>query len=438
MINIFTENKTPRVDYAFRLIFETILKVPVAFYQTEAYFHMAEGVKINYSQQQLDDALFINPHGLLFEESVRPIESVVTMWDSLPVFFQVENSFVPFDVFAASFFLASRYEEYLPGNRDKHGRFMAEGSFAAKSGFIGVPLINKWAQQLAGLVKAEYPDIEYPKPVFHYVPTIDVDNAYAYRFKGLTRNFLSGVRDLVNHRYADAKMRLYVLFGAKPDPYDSYSFLFQLFNKHRLKPVFFFLVNKKGEYDRSLSWRNPFFRKMIRRMGTNADVGIHPSYETNKREDKLGIEIVRLQSILKSRVTKSRQHFLMLNLPGTYRKLIENNIEADYSMGYADKPGFRASLATPFPFFDIMKNQTTKLIVHPFIVMDVALNQYSGLSCEGALHEIESLMRETAKCGGTFISLWHNESLHDTGKWKGWRNVYLKMTDLAVSLHNGD
>jgi hypothetical protein len=438
MINVFTENKTPRAEYAFRLVFEAILKVPVAFYQTEAYFYMADGVKINYSRQQLDDAIFINPHELLFEESVRPVEAVVTMWDSLPVFFQIEHSFIPFDVFAASFFLASRYEEYLPGNRDEHGRFKAEGSLAAKNEFLRVPLINKWAQKLAGLIKAEYPDFEYTKPEFQYVPTIDVDNAYAFRFKGLTRNLLSGFRNLMNSRFSEEKNRLKVLFHFEVDPYDRYDFLFQLFDKYKLKPVFFFLLNKKGRYDRSLSWRNPFFRKLIRRVDKYADVGIHPSYETNKRPDKLSIEIVRLQSILKHRVTKSRQHFLMLNLPGTYRKLIENNIEADYSMGYADKPGFRASLATPFQFFDVNKNQTTKLMVYPFVVMDVSLNQYCGLSCDEALHEIENMMRETAECGGTFMSLWHNESLHDTGRWKGWRDVYLKMTELAVSLRDGN
>jgi hypothetical protein len=437
MINIFTENKTPRVEYAFRLVFETILKVPVAFYQTEAYFHMAEGVKINYSRQKFNDELFLNPHELLFEENIHPVGTEVTIWNSLPVFFQIENSFIPFDVFAASFYLASRYEEYLPGNRDQHGRFMAEGSIAAKNEFLGMPLINKWAQKLAGLIKTEYPDFECPKPRFQYVPTIDVDNAYAFRFKGLTRNLLSGARNLLNHRYAEEKIRLQVLLGAKPDPYDSYDFLLHLFEKYKLKPVFFFLLNKKGVHDRGLSWRNPFLRKIIRRVDKNADVGIHPSYETNKREDKLSSEIVRLQSILKHRVTKSRQHFLILSLPGTYRKLIENNIEADYSMGYADKPGFRASLATPFPFFDIQKNQTTKLVVHPFAVMDVSLNQYCGLSCDGALYKIEKLMHETAECGGTFLSLWHNESLHDTGRWKGWRDVYLKMTELAVSLRNG-
>ncbi|MCF8361293.1 MAG: polysaccharide deacetylase family protein [Prolixibacteraceae bacterium] len=438
MINILTENKTPRVDYAFRLVFETILKVPVAFYQIKEYFLMADGVKINYTPQHVEGILAIHPHSLLFEDDVRVLEPGISEWDSLPVFFEIENSIIPFDVFAASFFLASRYEEYLPGSRDEHGRFKAEGSFAAKNNFLGVPLINKWVLKLAGLIKSEYPEFEYSKPEFRYVPTIDIDNAFAYRFKGVIRNFLSGTRNLMNSRFSEEKNRLKVLFRIEHDPYDSYDFLFHLFEKYKLQPVFFFLLNKKGGHDRSLSWRNPFLRRLIRRVAKKADVGIHPSYETNTSPDKLSIEIVRLQSILKRRITKSRQHFLMLKLPDTYRELLKNNIKADYSMGYAYKSGFRASIATPFPFFDLIQNQTTKLTVYPFVVMDVSLNQYCKFTPSEALQKIEKLMQETFECGGTFMSLWHNESLHDTGTWQGWRDVYLKMTEKAVKYRNGN
>ncbi|MDA3818145.1 MAG: polysaccharide deacetylase family protein [Prolixibacteraceae bacterium] len=438
MINVLTENKTPRVDYAFRLVFETILKVPVAFYQTKEYFLMADGVKINYTPQQIEGTLAIHPHTLLFEEDIRNLEPKVSEWDSLPVFFQIENSFILFDIFAASFYLASRYEEYLPGNSDEYGRFKAEGSMAANNNFLEKPLINKWAIKLAGLIKSEYSEFEYSTPEFRYVPTIDVDNAFAYRFKGVIRNSMSGIRNLMNSRFSEEKNRLKVLFRTKPDPYDSYDFLLRLFEKYKLTPVFFFLLNKKGVHDRSLSWRNPFLRRLIRRISENADVGIHPSYETNMRSDKLSIEILRLQSILKHRVTKSRQHYLMLKLPDTYRELLKNNIKADYSMGYADKPGFRASLATPFSFFDLLQNQTTKLMVYPFVVMDVSLKHYRGFTPSEALQKINELMQETFECGGTFVSLWHNESLHGTANWQRWRDVYLKMTEKAVKYRNGD
>jgi hypothetical protein len=33
---------------------------------------------------------------------------------------------------------------------------------------------------------------------------------------------------------------------------------------------------------------------------------------------------------------------------------------------------------------------------------------------------------------GEFISIWHNESLSDKGRWQGWRKVYEEMVKSAV------
>jgi hypothetical protein len=70
----------------------------------------------------------------------------------------------------------------------------------------------------------------------------------------------------------------------------------------------------------------------------------------------------------------------------------------------------------------------------PFQVMDVTLHNYRSLNAEEALKKIKALMYETASVGGTFVSLWHNETLSGMDDWKGWREVYTEMTQLAVEL----
>ena len=68
--------------------------------------------------------------------------------------------------------------------------------------------------------------------------------------------------------------------------------------------------------------------------------------------------------------------------------------------------------------------------------MDVSLNNYLKLSSDEAFGQIKRLMLEIERYGGTFISLWHNESLNDKGHWKGWKVVFTEMTKLAISLSN--
>lgn len=117
----------------------------------------------------------------------------------------------------------------------------------------------------------------------------------------------------------------------------------------------------------------------------------------------------------------------MLNLPQTYRRLINLDIKEDFTMGFAQQIGFRAGTCTPFPFYDLDMDFTTKLIVNPFAVMDASLNFYMELTPDEAYQRICKLVDEVKRVDGTFMSLWHNESLSDKWDWKGWKDLYQRM-----------
>ena len=70
-------------------------------------------------------------------------------------------------------------------------------------------------------------------------------------------------------------------------------------------------------------------------------------------------------------------------------------------------------------------------MLYPTAVMDQTLRRYMGLSAEEALIFIEELMKNAKAVNGTFISLWHNESINDFGVWKGWKRVYEGMLALG-------
>jgi hypothetical protein len=63
--------------------------------------------------------------------------------------------------------------------------------------------------------------------------------------------------------------------------------------------------------------------------------------------------------------------------------------------------------------------------------MDTTLQQYLSLSPEQAKQRIDRLIAEVKAVEGTFVSLWHNSSLHDTGDWTGWRDVYEHLIEQA-------
>ncbi|AOW21774.1 polysaccharide deacetylase family protein [Urechidicola croceus] len=425
MLLVYTHKITPRLTYVFKQFFLRILQIPVSFTTVVDEFVAHNGPKITYSKVPLGSEFFIRSHDLLFEQGVNDVDVTMSNWDDVPCFFSIgKNSTIPFDIFAASFYLLSRYEEYLPFVQDKNERFPATESLAYKFGFLDKPLVDIWAFKFLDLLKEKFPNYEYKTREFNFISTIDVDNVFAYKQKGFLRNFGGFVKDFFSFRIDAFIERFMVLIGLRKDPYDTFDVILDLSKKHKIKTIVFFLIGDYTTYDTNVSSTNSVYRSLIKSIGDYVDVGLHPSYFTMKNADKLKKEKQRLELIINTPVEKSRQHFLRLKLPDTYRNLIDLDIAEDHSMGYARHYGFRASTCTPFYFYDLDFEIQTPLKVYSFAVMDTTLNDYLNYVPAVAKSKINQLKDEVKRVNGTFITLFHNETLSNNLRWKGWKNVY--------------
>jgi len=214
-----------------------------------------------------------------------------------------------------------------------------------------------------------------------------------------------------------------VLKGEKPDNYDSYSYQERICQQAGVQSRHFFLLGNYGKHDKNLAHNQEILRMLIKHTSQWSQVGIHPSMGSNSSMRQLKKEITRLKNITGHEVTKSRQHYLMLSLPETYQALISQRIEEDYTMGYADHIGFRAGTCSPFPWYDISKEQGTSLYLFPTAVMDSTLKDYMGLSIEESIVQMKKLRKTVEAVRGKFVILWHNHSAARQGEWVGWRQV---------------
>ncbi|RMG83088.1 MAG: hypothetical protein D6714_10360, partial [Bacteroidetes bacterium] len=399
-------------------------------------FRAFYGPKIIYcNEKAFKGAIQIPVQGLLFENDIRPQNPKVSYFEGLPCFFQVSvpGGDLPFDLFSMVFYLISRYEEYLPGRRDHFGRFPAEESLAHQSGFLQMPLINYWALRLGGMLskRAGLPAFQ-PTAKYAFLPTYDIDHAWAFLHKGLTRAIAGTLKDLARLDLNGLKTRFRVYAGREKDPFYTFDFLDQLTQRYDLRPIFFFLLAKWSKYDTNNSLQSPDFRQLIERLSGQFPVGIHPSFRSNVEADYLKTEIQNLEKITRRPVVRSRQHYLILHMPQTYRRLIQQGIREDYSMGFADQTGFRASIAHPFFWFDLPKNQPTPLKIFPFQVMDVTLNHYLKHTPEQALEQVRPLIQHCRQVGGIFCTLWHNSSFTEKPPWENQRHLYTQIIKIAL------
>ena len=431
---IYVQKKPARLRYVFRLVFKDLLRIPYRLLTDKDEFETANQPKMMYGEIAHGDGVFFGSCGLLFKRGIDSLDLEPLDYEGEKAFFPVYDklSILPFDVFASIFYLVSRYEEYLPFVRDNHGRFTAHLSVSAQLGVLEKPLVNIWALLVKKKLQEKYPGLKFPDKKYKFIPTYDIDSAFAYAQKGLVRS-LGGY--FISAKTLDWKSiaeRTAVLFTGKRDPFNTFARQIAYTKRYGLKPIYFILFGRYGQFDKNINIRNRTFRFLIKRLSDYARIGIHPSYFSVEQPERINFEISNLERVINKDVRCSRQHFLRLMLPNTYRNLIEEDITDDFSMGYAALPGFRAGICSPYNFYDLDLEVETKLRIHPFAVMDGTLRDYMDLTPTDAIEQIRVLINEVKKVNGTFISLWHNESLSDQKRWVGWRRVYEELLEMAV------
>lgn len=428
---IYTPGISARVEYIFSALLNALGVQKFQLTSDFVFYNQAEGFKINYSPASIsEDALWIEPVNLLFENEIKEQKTSVCQYNQVKAFFKTTKGDLPFDIFAASFYLITRYEEYLPHKQDLYGRYAHENSLAFREGFLRLPLINIWLQEFKITLLQKFPSLQLSPAAFRFLPTYDIDIAWSYLHKGWLRNTGGLLRSIAETEWLSANERINVLFGKQKDPFDSYEWLDRLHHENQLKPVYFFLLAQKNkDYDKNILPSEPAMQRLIQKHNAKYTVGIHPSWQSGDETEHLNKEIQILEKITRRKVNKSRQHYIRMNLPGTYQRLIEAGITEDYSMGYGTINGFRASWCLPYLWYDLQKEQTTKLTIYPFCYMDANSYYEQHETCEEALVEMDHYYRVTKAADGLLITIWHNHFLGTGKMFKGWKEIY----EMAVS-----
>lgn len=422
MITIYSSHLSNRLQYAVDVVFKQILGLEVKL--TNQKLNL-EGVVINYSDEKIKTKSFnISPEGLLASKTIYPkVDDVQLNKRDLIRLFNKDDDF-GFDIFSAVFFLVTRMEEYNSRDLDIHKRFKYTNSILFKYDVLNFPIIDVWSFNLLKSINDFFDQNISSNREFVNSSTIDIDNAFAYKNKGFFRTFGASLKSLLKLDFYVFLQRFRVLFFSEKDPYDNYEYLKEFVEKEKIKLTVFILLADYNKYDKNLNYKNKSFVNLIKFISSFSKIGIHPSYSSYLNLNKISLEISRLENINFFKVNDSRSHFLRFKLPDTFQKLIECGIKNDHSMGYADIPGFRAGTCTPFYFYDLIEEKQTELLITPFAYMDGAFKDYMNYSIDDTKKYITKLLKNVKSINGSFVSVWHNESLSNQQRWVGWRDVY--------------
>ena len=303
--------------------------------------------------------------------------------------------------------MLSRYEEYLPHRKDEHGRYLSEQSIIVQHEWTATPKVEEWIDLLWEWLRAKFENLERKSSTFEAKVTVDVDQLFALKAKGLVRSMLAVGKDLAG---GGLGQRIAVASGRQKDPNDIYDRIIDAVGKSRASSMFFFQVGESSRFDVNNPPHLYEVQQRINEVALGSPVGLHPSYFSSDQPSKMTSEIERLRQIISSSVYDSRQHYLRFRLPDTFRLLAEVGIKDDYSIGYTDRNGFRAGTCKAFQIYDLERDEILPIREHPMAWMDLVASRIH-LRTDEAWKELDAFISTVKSHGGQLITTWHPEVL---------------------------
>ncbi|SDC26030.1 DUF7033 domain-containing protein [Williamwhitmania taraxaci] len=429
---VYLDEISPRTTYTLDLVFRQWLGIEYKVTACKFQFEDSLESKFCYAEELVGGDLWIKPSGFLKRNDILHIDVAATGEGRDFVCFPQQAGLLPFDIFAAVFYMVSRYEEYLPFTPDVHGRFPSADSFTVKHGIYEIPIVDIWMARLAAEIKAIYPYLALRQTPIQPLVHIDVDNAFAHKGKGFVRTTGKIAAAIVHFQFKEATKIAAVALGFLQDSFNTYTQISNAVSAAKVEQMWYFHLGNLTKFDRPVSWKSRAIRAAMANVAEKGTVGIHPSYEAGLNLALLEEEVGRFVKIMGHRPEISRFHFLRFRFPESFRVLVAVGINHDYSIGFSDRVGYRAGTSRPFPFFDVQNNCAETLVLHPFVMMDSALNYQLRYTPALSVEKFSTLYSNQQNTGGEFGVVFHNEIVSGVAPWLGWDSYFYSIMQLKL------
>jgi len=336
-----------------------------------------------------------------------------------PVINKNENEImIEADIFSGAFFFLTRWEEYIDKDKDNHGRFKYENSFAKKFNLVHRPVVNEYVEFLWNILKKSDPSLK--RKIRQYTPVITHDIDAPLRLLDLRMLRNSFFRNLIKRKnFTNAFRDIPVYFVNKFNPSfdlgNSYDLLMDASESIGVKSNFFFINSIKTKFDPGYKNKSDLLQKIFKRIKEREHIiGIHSSYYSLEDNLKWKNEYEELCELTGVKIKNGRHHYLRFNVPFTWQIWNDNGLEKDHTLGFAEIEGFRCGTCYSYSVYNFLTRQKLRLKESPLIFMEVSVTEYQKLDQpEQFENKLKAIVNTVKKYNGEFVFLYHN-SFFDT------------------------
>ena len=428
MILIYTHQLNARIRYVFTHFFETYTNNSIQITNVLEMFIAHNGPKFSYTNKKLGNEFFVQANALLFEQGVKEQDIKISRWQTTPVFFSCDKeSSIPYDIFAATFYMLARYEEHIPHLKDDMNRFYTSGSLAGKHKFANKPVVDIWARQFLDCFTEFFPEILVKPPTRRLQTILEVPEAFAYKSKSMLRTLVESGFDFFNLRFVKLFERFAVRLSFRPDPYDIYKSWIALHQKTNIPTKVMFMFAQPSAHDRNISIFKHRFLEKIKDVADYVPTSLLASYQSTDQSQLLQIEVNRLSEIIHHPLKDIRQYLVRLRFPTTYDHFAKVGFANDYSLQFVDYLGYRAGTGFPFQFYNLSKEQRSNLFIHPVVAHEAILR--AKRSPRKARRLLEQCKTYNSEYGTPLTLVLTNTIMDERIKNRAWKRMFTEFLE---------
>lgn len=364
------------------------------------------------------------PEKVIFTENkFTPEANIPVIYGNADIDIAENKIYCGIDIFASSFFMLTRWEEYVLQKKDIHGRTPDGEQLSVKFNFNERPIVNEYLEMLRNMFSYFGFEIENKHK---YIPKITHDIDFFARYDKFSKVLKAIGGDIIKRKSLKKAINTFksyfkIIKGKQKDPYDTFDYLIGLSERNGLKSHFYFIPSILGEENAQYNISDNEVVCTIKKINSNGHiVGIHGAYRSFKNKDIYLKELKRFPYDIK--ITEGRQHFLRFENPTTWQMQNDAGLVRDSTMGYINHVGFRSGTCYEYSVFNILTRKKLNLKELPLMVMEQALvKQYYDK--KDFKNKIIAIKDTVKKYNGTFVILWHNNNFN-VDEWEEFKSVY--------------
>lgn len=423
MIRIICHNDNkPERQYSIDVLFSVLLGISKEYYEIQ----FDEKVD-NYIIQQdnrtviVEDCFFrLYPEPLSYLNlSCIPSELRLFHFNDLaiPIIYGEDKyednesgSLIGLDVFASTFFMLSRWEEYLLG-REETGDCDESLLFTVKNGIHQCPLVHEYESLLRVVLGLPPTTRKYQVVLSH-----DVDGFITPSYLRIIKDFFrQSVKGAPKNKILNLTWKEEIKYKRTyPFAYDQFQMYRALSKKYEIPQWLYFKVCDKGEKECTYRFNDPIVGDIINRLkheNSFIQLGFHPSQSTFDNPKQWEREVSRIKFLLGGKPGFGRNHHLLFNtqmlrnwehLAGPNEMFMLSNVV------FHNRLGFRSGVAVPYPIFDIYQRRQMRILEYPCQIMDTVVRYASKVKNESEImKEIETIISSIRRYRGELVLTWH-------------------------------